>query len=229
MEHNNVQCYGNRLFWQVSLFFVHHLYFFCSSKKYHSFGWSLVFLCILEALQSPGVLCGGVNANMSQSVCHIEKTIHANLLPQTGVQLGQSGGESSGVERAQRSLDQGLDCSRVIYSRRTMMAAWVSTDGGALTAPAQTVQTQLTFMCWCAYMHEHTCRRVYTHTLCVSHKGKGDRPCQVYPVTCACPRGLHLTRCISLTTQKPKQLSKLLPMNSAQIKRETTFALQWRM
>jgi len=74
---------------------------------------------------------------MAQSVCQREKTIHANLPPQTGVQLGQSGEESSGVERAQRSLDQGTDCSGVNYSSRTMMAAWVSTDGEAQTAPAQ--------------------------------------------------------------------------------------------
>lgn len=72
------------------------------------------------------------------------KTIHANLPPETGVQLGQSGGESSEVERSLRSLDQGPDCSRVIYSPRTMMAAWVSTDGEA--AEAQTAQTHLTFM-----------------------------------------------------------------------------------
>lgn len=80
-----------------------------------------------------------------QSICHREKTIHANLPPQTGGQLGQSGGESSGVERAQRSRDPGADCSTVIYSWRTMMAAWVSTDGEALTAPAQTAHTHLTF------------------------------------------------------------------------------------
>lgn len=87
-----------------------------------------------------------MNANAAQSVCRCEKTIHANLPPQTGVQLGQSGGESSGVERAQRSLDQGPDCGRVIYSSRTMSAASVSTDGEALTAPAQTVETHLTFV-----------------------------------------------------------------------------------
>lgn len=50
------------------------------------------------------------------------------------------------MERAQRSLDQGPDCGRVIYSSRTMSAASVSTDGEALTAPAQTVETHLTFM-----------------------------------------------------------------------------------
>lgn len=39
-------------------------------------------------------------------------------------------------------------------------------------------------------------------------------------MTSACPPGLHLTLCVSPTTHKPKQLSKLLPKNSAQIKRE---------
>lgn len=112
-------------------------------------------------MASPGTLWG-VNANAAQSVCHWEKTIHANLPPQTGVQLGQSGGESSGVERAQRSLDQGPDCGRVIYSSRTMSAASVSTDGEALTAPAQTVETHLTFMRWCACMHEAACK-VHVH------------------------------------------------------------------
>lgn len=223
-------------FVRCPFYFVHHLYFFCSSKSCQSYEWSLVLeLRILEPLRSPVALCGGVNANMAQSLCHREKTIHANLPPQTGVQLGQSGGESSGVERAQRSLDQGPDCGRVIYSSRTMMAAWVSTDGEALTAPAQTAQTHLTFTHWCAYMHEHTCRHAHTPTatkiltVCVSHKRCWDRPCQVYSVTSTCPRGLHLTLCVSLTTHKPKQLSKPLPMNSAQIKRETAFAPQRRM
>ena len=112
---------------------------------------------------------------MAQSVCHREKTIHANLPPQTGVQLGQSGGESSGVERAQRSLDQGPDCSRVIYSSRTMMAAGVSTDGEALTAPAQTAQTHLTDVHTCmstrgrparVHTHTHTHTQPPKHTLC---------------------------------------------------------------
>lgn len=60
--------------------------------------------------------------------------MHAYLPPR--VQLGQSGRESSGVERAQRGPGPGADCSTaLIYSWRTMMAAWVSTDGGA---PAHT-------------------------------------------------------------------------------------------
>ena len=118
---------------------------------------------------------------MAQSVCHREKTIHANLPPQTGVQLGQSGGESSGVERAQRSLDQGPDCSRVIYSSRTMMAAGVSTDGEALTAPAQTAQTHLTDVHTCmstrgrparVHTHTHTHTATKTHFV-LDHKGAG--------------------------------------------------------
>lgn len=75
-----------------------------------------------------------------------KKTIHANLPPQTGVQLGQSGEESSGVARVQRSPDQGPDCSCVNYSSRTMTAAWVSADGEPLTAPAQKALTHLTFV-----------------------------------------------------------------------------------
>lgn len=63
--------------------------------------------------------------------------MHAYLPPR--VQLGQSGRESSGVERAHRGPGPGADCSAaLIYSWRTMMAAWVSTDGGALAAPAHT-------------------------------------------------------------------------------------------
>ncbi|TNN50830.1 hypothetical protein EYF80_038977 [Liparis tanakae] len=96
--------------------------------------------------ENTGPRSGGVNANRAPSVYYREKTIHANLPPQTGVLLGQSGGESSGVERAQRSPDQGPDCSRVIYSLRTMMAAWVSTDEEPVTDPAPTAQTHLTFM-----------------------------------------------------------------------------------
>ena len=72
------------------------------------------------------------------------KTIHGNPLPQTGVQLGQSGGETSGLKRAQQSLDLGPDCSGVNYSLRTMMAARVHADRETLTAQAQTAQTHLT-------------------------------------------------------------------------------------
>lgn len=111
-----------------------------------------------------------------------KKTIHANLPPQTGVQLGQSGEESSGVERVQRSPYQSPDCSCVIYSSRTMTAAWVSADGEPLkTAPAQKALTHLTFVHWCAYMHERGCRCAQAQELPLT-KVTGINPCQVYSV-----------------------------------------------
>lgn len=185
--------------------------------------------CIGELQQHARAPCGGVNVNMAQSVCQWGKTIHANLLPQTGVQLGQSGGESSGVERVQRSPDQGLDCSWVIYSweQKWRQHWWRGCDS----------DSPLT---WhpCTDVHRQMCRRVNTH----SHT-QAPKHCPLVLVTAVLgsalpgftlwpkrgPRGLHLTCCILLTTHKPKQLSKPLPMNSAQMKQITVSALQWHM
>lgn len=107
-----LRCYRNELYCQEFLLFCPPPVFFSALIKVGSFMWCLAFFCILEPPHNPEVLYRGVNANMAQSVCHWKETIHANLPPQTGVQLGQSEGESSGVERAQRSLDQAPDCSR---------------------------------------------------------------------------------------------------------------------
>lgn len=167
---------------------------------------------------------------MAQSICHREKTIHANLPPQTGGQLGQSGGGI--IWSGEGSEKPGADCSTVIYSSRTMMAAWVSTDGEALTAPAQTAQTHLTSTHWCACMsirvaNTHTHTHNHQNTLCVSHKGAGiNLPVLLCELNMS-PR--LLTLCASITTHKPKQFSRLLPIKSAQIKWETTIALQQHM
>lgn len=69
--------------------------------------------------------------------------------------------------------------------------------------------------CWCAATKTH---------FCVSRKCAGMNPDDSYSGLNMCPR--LLTRGISQTTPKPKQVNKPLPIYSAQIKQESSFALQ---
>lgn len=126
------------------------------------------------------------------SVPQGEKTIHANLPPQTGVQLGQSGVESSGVEGADRPRS-GRWLRRGDLLWRTMMAAQLSDDGGCcgccrrpnqqcgLTWPLVIVKKVLTpNMC----ARGRASAKMVENTLCVSHKGA---------------RGSTLAACCSVT------------------------------
>lgn len=166
----------------------------------------------------------GVSVEPSGNICHMEKTIHANLPPQTGLQLGQSGGESSGVERAQRSLDPALIAAR-------WFTAWEQwrLPGSALMVKLWPHQRRQHTLTWhdararahvLVQTHKHT--RKKTYCVLVAKVPEISRVTVLHHDLNMSPR--LLTLWASQTTHKPKQISKLLPLNSAQTNWETTFA-----
>lgn len=147
-----------------------------------------------------------------------EKTIHANLPPQTGVQLGQSGVESSGVEGADRPRSSRW-LRRGDLLRRTMMAAQLSDDGGycgcyrrphqqrGLTWPLVTIKKNADA--------EHVCVRARVgkkgekHTLCQSQRRTGSTLAAFCPVTWVQPlRLFDPQRTMTTTTHQAQQIQR---------------------